>query len=151
GVMLCLTAPPTVTTTITAGLLCGLIVGNRIPDAVLAAALGAYGLFWAGRRWPFLVIAAAVPVALVLIYNVTFVGALVGGYGLLGDISFLRTDLSWISVGVAGLLFSPTRGLLIFSPFLLFLVLAPRYLPAERAERGLTIALSVGVAVQILG
>jgi hypothetical protein len=151
GVMLCLTAPSTVLRTIAAGLLCGLIVGNRIPDAVLAAALGAYGLFWAGRRAVLFVVAAAVPVALVVIYNVTFVGTLVGGYGLLGDLSFLRTDVAWISWGLAGLLFSPTRGLIVFSPFLLFLVLVPRHLPADRAERGLMLAISVGVLVQMLG
>jgi hypothetical protein len=59
--------------------------------------------------------------------------------------------VTWISVSVAGLLLSPTRGLLIFSPFLLFLVLAPWHVPASRSERGLTIAMLLGVAVEILG
>jgi hypothetical protein len=150
GVMLFITAPSTAARTIAAGLLCGLIVGNRPPDAVLAAALGAYGLFWAGRRAPLFAVAATVPVALVLCYNVTVVGALGGGYGLLGDLSFMRSDLWWVRRGVAGLLVSPTRGLLIFSPFFLFLALAWRYLPGSRAERGLTLAMSVGIIAQIL-
>ncbi len=151
GVMFCLTAPPTVPRMIAAGLFCGLIVGNRPPDAVLAAALGAYGLFWAGRRAPLFVIASIVPVALVLFYNVTVVGAAGGGYSLLGDLSFMRTDLWWVKRGIAGLLVSPTRGLLVFSPFFLFLALAWRSLPGSRAERGLTLAMGLGVLAQLLG
>lgn len=151
GVMLCVTAAPTIPRIVTAGLLCGLIVGNRPPDAVLAGALGVYALFWAGWRAPLFAIASLVPVALVVYYNVTIVGALVGGYGLIGEISFMRDDARWMLWGVAGLLVSPTRGLLVFSPFLLFLVLAWRHLPAERAERGLTLAIVVGVAAQIIG
>ena len=151
GVLLCVTAPSTVARTIAAGLLCGLIVGNRPPDAVLAAPLGLYGLFWAGRRAAWFVIAAAVPVALVVLYNVTVVGAVVGGYGLIGEISFLRDDARWVSWGLAGLLVSPTRGLLVFSPFFLFLARAWRHLPRSRAERGLTLAIAAGVVVQLFG
>jgi hypothetical protein len=68
-----------------------------------------------------------------------------------GDVSFLRDDLRWMRGGIAGLLFSPTRGLLVFSPFFLFLALGWRHLPGSRAERGLTLAMSAGVLVQILG
>jgi len=62
GALLLLTAPATATRTIAAGLLLlGLIAGNRPPDAILAAALGVYGLSWAGRRLaPLLSAAAAV-------------------------------------------------------------------------------------------
>jgi hypothetical protein len=55
-----------------------------------------------------------------------------------------------MSSGLAGLLFSPTRGLFVFSPFLLFLVFAWRHLPRDRAEQGLTLAISAGVIVQLL-
>jgi len=151
GVLFFVTAPSTIPATVAAGLLCGLIAGNRPPDAVLAAALGIYGLVWSGRRAVLFALSAALPVALVLFYNVAVVGAAVGGYGLVGDIGFLRSDARWVSWGIAGLLVSPTRGLLVFSPFLLFLVLAWRHLPGSRAERGLTLAIAVGVVVQILG
>jgi hypothetical protein len=70
-----------------------------------------------------------------------------GGYGRVGDASFFQHGLA---SGVAGLLFSPTRGLFVFSPFLLFLVLAWRHLPRDRAERALTLAMGVAVAIQIL-
>ena len=48
------------------------------------------------------------------------------------------------------MLFSPTRGLFVFSPFLLFLVLAWRHPPRDRGERGLTLAIGAGVVLQIL-
>ena len=150
GLLLLLTAPCTVPRVLAAGLLCGLIAGNRPPDAVLAAALGAYGLFWAGRRAALLVAAAALPAALVLLYNLGVAGNLAGGYGRSGDASFFQHNLL---SGLGGLLFSPTRGLFVFSPFLLFLVLAWRHLPrgvCERGERGLTLAMSAGIVLQVL-
>jgi hypothetical protein len=150
GALLFLTAPCTAPRALAAGLLIGLIAGNRPPDVILAAALGAYGLFWAGRRAALLAAAAAVPVGLVLLYNLGVADHFAGGYGRVGEASFLQHDLF---SGLGGLLFSPTRGLLVFSPFLLFLVLAWRHLPRDpggRGERGLTLAMSVGIVLQIL-
>jgi hypothetical protein len=149
GLLLLLTGPCTVPRALAAGLLCGLIAGNRPPDAVLAAALGAYGLVWAGRRAALLAAAAALPVGLVLLYNLGVADNLAGGYGRGAHAhpGFLQHDLL---SGLGGLLFSPTRGLLVFSPFLLFLVLAWRHLPRDRGERGLTLAMSVGVVLQVL-
>jgi hypothetical protein len=142
GALLFLTAPCTAPRALAAGLLLGLIAGNRPPDVVLAAALGAYGLFWAGRRAALLAAAAALPMGLVLLYNLGMAHKIAGAYGWRGDASFFQHDLL---SGLAGLLFSPTRGLFVFSPFLLFLVLAWRPLPrgvGERGERGLTLAMS---------
>jgi hypothetical protein len=119
GALFFLTAPCTALRAIVAGLLCGLIAGNRPPDAILAAALGTFGLFWAGRRSAWFVLAAAVPVGLVLYYNVSVAEHLGGAYGRAGRASFFDHDLF---SGLAGLLFSPTRGLFVFSPFLLFLL-----------------------------
>ncbi len=148
GVLLLLTGPSTAPRALGAGLLCGLIAGNRPPDVVLAAALGVYGLFWAGRRRAaLLAAAAALPMGLVLLYNLGVAGHFAGGYGLKGKARFFQHDLL---SGLGGLLFSPTRGLLVFSPFLLFLVLAWRHLPRDRGERGLTLAVSTGVVLQIL-
>ena len=147
GALLLLTGPCTAPRALAAGLLIGLIAGNRPPDVILAAALGAYGLFWAGRRAALLAAAAALPVGLVLLYNLGVAGHLAGGYGLMGKAAFLQHDLL---SGLGGLLFSPTRGLFVFSPFLLFLVLAWRHLPRDRGERGLTLALSAGVVLQVL-
>jgi len=148
GALLLLTGPCTAPRALAAGLLCGLIAGNRPPDVILAAVLGTYGLFWAGRRRAaLLAAAAALPAGLVLLYNLGVAGNLAGGYGLMGKAGFFKHDLL---SGLGGLLFSPTRGLFVFSPFLLFLVLAWRHLPRDRGERGLTLALSAGVVLQIL-
>ena len=147
GLLLLLTGPCTVPRVLAAGLLCGLIAGNRPPDVILAAVLGAYGLFWAGRRAALLVAAAALPAALVLHYNLGVAGNFAGGYGRAGDASFFRHDLL---AGLGGLLFSPMRGLFVFSPFLLFLGFAWRHLPRERGERGLTLAMGAGVVLQLL-
>jgi hypothetical protein len=153
GALLLLTGPCTAPRAVAVGLLCGLIAANRPPDAILAAALGAYGLlFWAGRRAvlaALLAAGAALPIGLVLLYNLGVAGHFAGGYGLVGKAhaSFFRQDLL---SGLGGLLFSPTRGLFVFSPFLLFLVLAWRHLPNDRNERALTLAMSAGVVLQVL-
>ncbi|MBI5439915.1 MAG: hypothetical protein HY900_01755 [Deltaproteobacteria bacterium] len=146
--LLLLTGPCTLPRTLAAGLLLGLLTGNRLPDGVLAAALGGFGLFWAGRRRaPLLAAAAALPTIAVLLYNLHVAENVMGGYGVVGKASFFQHDLL---TGVAGLLVSPTRGLLVFSPFLLFLALAWRHLPQDRQERRLTLAMIVGVVLQIV-
>jgi hypothetical protein len=148
GALLMLTGPNTVPRVLALGLLLGLIGGNRPPDVILAAALGACGLFWAGRRrWPLLVASSALPMVVVLFYNLRVAGNILGGYGLIGKAEFFSHELL---PGVAGLLVSPTRGLFVFSPFLLFLVLVWRHWPRSGEERGLTLAMLAAIVVQIL-
>jgi hypothetical protein len=144
GALLFLTAPCTASGAIAAGLLCGLIAGNRPPDSILAAALGIVGLLWAGRRSALFIAAAALPMSLVLFYNLDVAGHVGGGYFLAGNASFFRHNPL---TGLAGLLFSPTRGLFVFSPFLLFLVLSWRHPPRDRR---LSVAITIGVVVQVL-
>jgi hypothetical protein len=146
--LLLLTGPCTAPRALAAGLLCGLIAANRPPDAILAAALGAYGLFWAGRKAALLVAAATLPAGLVLLYNLGVAGHYAGGYGRVGKAASFF-DHGLLS-GLGGLLFSPTRGLFVFSPFLLFLVLAWRHRPGDRGERYLTLAMSAAVVLQLL-
>lgn len=151
AILLFLTEPPTLPRVLAAGFLCGLLAANRPPDAILAAALGSYGLFWAGRRRPalaaWLLAAAALPAAALLLYNFGAAGNFLGGYGLIGKARFFSHDLL---AGIAGLLVSPTRGLLVFSPFLLFLAWVPRHLPRSREERLLTAAMIAAAALQIV-
>ena len=148
GALLILTARCTSPRALAAGLLLGLVACNRPPDIVLGAALGVYGLSWAGRRRaPLLAAAAALPMLLVLFYNLRAAGNVGGGYGVIGRARFFQHELL---SGVSGLLFSPARGLFVFSPFLLFLVLAWRHRPPGREERRLTLAMSVGVVLQLL-
>jgi hypothetical protein len=148
GALLMLTGPSTATRVLLAGLLLGLIAGNRPPDVIIAAALGTYGLFWAGRRRaPLLAAAAALPMLLILFYNLRNGGNVAGGYGVYGNAQFFDHSLL---LGIAGVLVSPTHGLLLFSPFLLFLVLAWHHRPTGRGERRLMGAMVVAVFIQIL-
>lgn len=145
--LLIITGPCTGVKAFAAGLLLGLLAGNRPPDALLATTLAVYGLFWARGRVLLLVAGAALPVGLVLLYNLQMTGNIAGGYGLEGKPSFLQHDLLY---GIAGVLFSPMRGLFVFSPFLLFLVLMGSHLRRDRSERGLTLAMLAGVVLQIV-
>jgi hypothetical protein len=81
----------------------------------------------------------------VVLYNLTVVGAIGGAYGAVGSIAFFQHD---IRSGLAGLLFSPTRGLLVFSPFLAFVALWWRHRPRDPADRRLAVAILGGVVVQ---
>jgi hypothetical protein len=142
-----LTGPCTTRTAVTAGFLCGLIACNRPPDSILAAAFGIYGLWWARRLAPLLVASAALPMGLVLAYNIGVVGNVIGAYGLSGDATFFRYNLL---TGLAGLLFSPTRGLFVFSPFLLFLPCCFALALRDRNTRGLTAAAGIAALLLLL-
>lgn len=146
--LLFLTGPFSVARAVAVALLCGLIACNRPPDVVLAAALGVYALFWAGRRWALLLAAvAAMPMLLVLLYNLRYGGNIAGGYGVIGGIRFFKHPLL---PGIGGLLFSPGRGLFVYTPFLLFIVLAFRFLPRTLEEKRLTLILGAAAVVQLL-
>lgn len=144
--LLLLTGPCTTWAALGAGLLCGLIACNRPPDSILAAALGICGLWWARRLAPLLV-AALLPVGLALTYNLWAVGHVLGGYGFVINASFFHYDLM---SGVAGLLVSPTRGILVFSPFLIFLPFCLPQALRDPSVRGLIVAAGVAMAVLVL-
>jgi hypothetical protein len=131
-----------------AGFLCALIAANRPPDAILAAALGVCGLRWAGQRWALFVVSGAVPVILTMTYNLGTVGHVAGAYALSVHPSDFNDD---VIAGVAGLLVSPTRGLFVFSPFLLFVPCLLLHALRERSARGLTLALCAAMVVQVVG
>lgn len=146
AMLFAITGPCTVRAAIAAGLICGLIACNRPPDSIFAAALGLYGLWWAGRKIPWLVAAAMLPLVLLLLYNFGVAGHFAGGYGLAAKPGFFGHNPL---TGFAGLLFSPVRGLFVFSPFLLFLVCYPLRGFRDRNARGLTAAICVAVALQL--
>lgn len=132
---------------VAAGLVLGLLACNRPPDAIIAAALGAYGLWWAARFAPLLVAAAVTPAVPLLAYNLGTVGHYAGAYGLVGDPSFFDHNVLF---GLAGLLFSPTKGLFIFSPFLIFAAFCPIRMIRDKRARGIAIAALAAVVVQVL-
>jgi hypothetical protein len=145
--LLLVTGPATAVRVVAAGALLALAAGNRPPDAFLAAAIGIHALFWAGKRVASLVEAAIVPAALILGYNLVVAGHWAGAYGLVGTSAHFEHDLL---PGLAGLLFSPTHGLFVFSPFLLLVPLALRRVLADAGHRRLTLLLGSAAALQVL-
>lgn len=147
GALLLMTGSPTALRISMAGLLCGLIAANRQPDAVLAAGLGLYGLWWGRSHLPLLVTTAVVPGLLTLGYNLRFVGDVLGGYGLDPRPENFNDNLL---EGVAGLLVSPTHGLFVFSPFLLFLLWRFPTIFRDQATRALNVSLAGAMVVQLI-
>lgn len=137
--------------TIAAGLASGLLIANRPPDVLLAGALLAF-LAWRLRRRALpAFLAAGVVLLPVLAYNVLFFHSVWGGYGAIGLAHPGHPFYSHaLAAGVAGLLVSPARGLLVFSPFLLLLVLGPWRRGLEPPDRVLAFSLAAGVALQVL-
>jgi len=144
--LLLLTGPCTPLRAVAAGFFCALAACNRQPDAILAAGLGLYGLWWAGRRIPLFLAGGALPVALLLAYHLIVVGHVAGAYALVFRPGYVSGD---VLAGIAGLLFSPTHGLFVFSPFLLVVLCLPLAL-RDRSTRGLTVAIVGAVAVQLI-
>ena len=130
------------------GATCVFIVANRPPDALVAGVFLLYTI-WSGKRnivW--LLLGAVVPLGALLYYNLQFMGHIAGGYALVkpADDFFQK---GW--TGVAGLLVSPTRGLLVFSPFLAFLPLGLFQRLRSPDSKWLAVALSFAVIGQVIG
>ena len=118
--LLLVTSTPTPTRSAALGAVCVAMAANRPPDTLLAAAIVLYAVWVLRRRAAWLVAGAALPLALVVAYNLGVTGSLAGGYGTVDRPGFFEHSLG---AGLAGLLVSPMRGLLVFSPFLLFVAL----------------------------
>lgn len=146
GMLLAVTGTCTARMALLAGVLSGLIACNRPPDSLLAAAVGLYGLLWAGRRIPWLVGGALIPVGFLFAYNLAIVGHWAGGYGLIAYKDFFTFNPL---EGALGLLFSPARGLFFYSPFLLFIPLFATRIWRERDSRFLSVSLAVAVVLLV--
>ncbi|MCL4807332.1 MAG: hypothetical protein KJ062_05980, partial [Thermoanaerobaculia bacterium] len=131
-----------------AGAACGLIPFNRPPDLPLALAIGISALLIARRRaWPF-VLAAAASAAPFAALNWHFFGHVGGGYFRMHAISGFFSHP--IPQGVAGLLFSPGKGLFVYAPFLVFLAARLRRPATGDGYRVLDACLAAGVALTVL-
>lgn len=131
------------------GTVCVAIAANRPPDAVLAGAIALYVIWTRRRSTLWLAIGAAIPLAALLLYNVSVIGRLAGGYGTVTAPLSYVFQYSWWT-GIAGLLVSPARGLLTFTPFLIFVPLGLRQRFRAAETRGLAIALTAAVIAQVL-
>lgn len=130
------------------GAVCLLMAANRPPDALIAGAIGLF-ILWSRRRaavWFF--VGAAVPLAALLYYNLNFIGHIVGGYAIRKNPNraFFHPDWS----GLLGLLISPARGLLVFSPFLVFVPVGLIQRLRMPATKNLAIVLGLAALAQFL-
>jgi hypothetical protein len=130
------------------GAVCVLMAANRPPDALIAGAIVLF-IIWSRRRTALWLLAGgAVPLAALLYYNLYFIGNIAGGYALARVPLKQFFHLSWS--GMAGLLISPARGLLVFTPFLVFVPVGLIQRLRTPGSRGLAIALSFAVGAQFL-
>ncbi len=130
------------------GAVCVLMSANRPPDGLIAGAIGLYMVWSRGRNAFWLLVGGAIPLVALLYYNLHYIGHFAGGYavGTLPNKSYFNMNWS----GVPGLLVSPARGILIFSPFLVFLPLGLMRRWRAPDTKGLALALSLAVAAQFL-
>ncbi len=146
--LLVVVAPASPVRTALLGAVCVFMAANRPPDALVAGAIVLFTVWSRRRSALWLLAGAAVPLAVLLYYNLDFIGHVAGGYALARgpNKGFFRLDWS----GVAGLLVSPARGLLIFSPFLVFIPVGLIQRLRAPGSRGIAVALSFAVAAQFL-
>jgi hypothetical protein len=145
--LLLVVAPASPMRTALLGAVCVLMAANRPPDALVAGAILLFSVWSRRRSVLWLLAGAAVPLAALLYYNLNFIGHIAGGYAIVKPPkNFFQQDWS----GVAGLLVSPARGLLVFSPFLVFIPVGLIQRLRSPSSRGLTVALSIAVVAQVL-
>ena len=146
--LLLVVAPASNVRTAALGAVCVLMAANRPPDVLIAGAFVLFNVWSCRRNALWLLAGAAVPLTALLYYNLNFIGHVAGGYALgkAPNEVFFRRDWS----GVAGLLVSPTRGLLVFTPFLVFVPAGLIQRLRAPSSRWLAVALSFAAAAQLL-
>jgi hypothetical protein len=105
------------------GVAAGLMLASRPTTAVIAAALLGYGLARDRRAGLTGLLGCALVLLPVVAYNVRYFGSIQGGYAELHAAHPVHHGVAtaWtasLSAGLAGLLVSPSRGLLVYSPVL---------------------------------
>nr|WP_321418855.1 glycosyltransferase family 39 protein [uncultured Methanomethylovorans sp.] len=102
--------------TILLGLLSGLFIFNRPPDSVFLIPIIIYVLFLKKKSRAYYCLSLllfSLPFAL---YNMYMLGGFFGGYDR--NVEFLTVGISTL-INILGLLFSPNRGLFVYSPILI--------------------------------
>jgi hypothetical protein len=129
------------------GAVCVFMAVNRPPDALVAGAIGLFVVWNCRRNAVWLLAGAIVPLVIFLYYNLNFIGQIAGAYAL---VTPPKSFFQPIWSGMAGLLVSPTRGLLVFSPFFVFIPVGLIQRLRSPDSKRLAILLSFAVAAQVL-
>uniref|UniRef100_UPI00351BF26F glycosyltransferase family 39 protein n=1 Tax=Methanomethylovorans sp. TaxID=2758717 RepID=UPI00351BF26F len=106
--------------TILLGLLSGLFIFNRPPDSVFLIPIIVYVLFLKKKAWIYYCISVMIAAAPFAYYNIYMLGGLFGGYN--NNMNTLAIGTNTV-LNIVGLLFSPNRGLFIYSPILILALL----------------------------
>ena len=126
------------------GLLTGLFLFNRPPDAVLLIPIIGYVIWYERKYLPVYAISAAVAGLPFLLYNLLIFGNVFGGYKE-------NLDLFVFGIGsignFAGLLIAPNVGLLIFSPVLILSIFGYLKLNSISSERTRRVLVVFGPAI----
>ncbi len=113
-----------------AGTALALATANRPPNVILAAALLLYLIFHQRRHWTWFLPGPAIVATLLLAYNFHYFDSVAGGY----------VGQGWttpIFRGLAGLMVSPSHGLLIYTPWTIFSFAGIAIAYTSRGERAL--------------
>ena len=129
-----------------AGLPLGFAVFNRPVNLLIIAPLALYVLLRHRRAFLPFCAAAAVPAILLAWYSLHYWGTVTA----LGQYSAGEWFIGHFGPGVAGLLFSPSRGLFVFTPLFVFSAIAMIALVRHPSREPLLAALAVGVLATIL-
>ena len=122
-----------------AGLASGVMVASRPPTVLMAAALALYAVTHRRASGVAYLVSFATVGATVVAYNLATFGALQGGYAELNrtHAQYHAMAGAWdtpLRTGLLGLLASPSRGLLIYSPALAFAFIGLILTLAERRQ-----------------
>jgi hypothetical protein len=135
----------------TLGVCAGLLAAIRPPDAILSVALLSWTSWRVGRRS---FVAWGIALALTLppvLFNRYVFGGVAGGYHTVG---IDRWSHPWyghpLVEGIAGLLASPAKGLLVFCPFFLWLAARLTQDRATPSERSLSLTLGIAISLSIV-
>jgi len=133
-----------------AGILCGLIPGIRPTDTVFSIAAIVYAIVVYRRDCIFLLLGLS-SALLSISWNLYYFGTLfLGGYA--SQTGLYAFTVNQATQAFLGLLFSPARGLFVFSPVLLFMIpgtLQVFKLRSKRDEQFLLCLMSAGAALFI--
>jgi hypothetical protein len=146
--LLLVVAPAAPVRTTSLGAVCAFMAANRPPDALIAGAIALFTVWSCRRSALWLLAGAAVPLVALLYFNLHFMGQVGGGYVLGKNPYKPFFHLDWL--GVPGLLVSPARGLLVFSPFFVFIPVGLIQRLRAPNSKGRAVALSFAAAAQFL-
>lgn len=123
--------------------LCALAVAIRPNDVLIVAPLALVALRRHPRAWIALVVPALTGAAMLLAYNELVFGTVSGGYGIAAPLTFE------FATALPGLLLSPGRGLFVYFPVALVLVVLLALEPRAFAS-DLGVALLAGIVATLL-